>query len=430
MNILGIFKRDRVEKANPVGQIIQLMTPFAQFSALDFVTMAKEGYLRNAVTFKCIYSIATAASNIPLKIVELQDGQYVDVENAELMKLLYEPNPMQDGCEFFQELYSHYYISGNAYLARDRAEELGIKQKPLELYTFRPDRMRIKPGPGIPQAYLYKVNQGEVEFPVDAISGQSNVLHFKNFHPIDEWQGLSFMSPAAYSIDIHNDISKWNKATLQNAARPSGAFVVKGKGKDGAVVSLTDTQYNRLRADITDQYAGSENAGKPLLLEGGIEWQQISMSPEQMDFISNIETVSRQICMSLNYPPLLLGLPGDNTYANYKEARLAVYEDTILPLVNRMAGRITMWLRPWFGDNFRIVPDTDNLPALEPKRELEYARTKDAIWLTINEKRKKFGLEPLEGGDTLYIGAGEVPIGFMSDEESRNNGENEGADNP
>src|SRR6185369_7877281 len=142
-----------------------------------------------------------------------------------------------------EALYTHRLIAGNAYLhaigPRDGA--------PLELHVLRPDRVAVIPGSGgVPKAYRYTIDTKSVDVPVDAISGQSRILHVKNFHPLDDWYGLSPMEAAAYSIDQHNQCGAWNQALLQNGARPSGALMVKaGEGQPG---NLSEMQYTRLRA--------------------------------------------------------------------------------------------------------------------------------------------------------------------------------------
>jgi phage portal protein BeeE len=88
------------------------------------------------------------------------------------------------------------------------------------------------------------------------------ILHLTFFHPLDDHYGLAPIEPAAVAIDTHNAGSKWNKALLDNAARPSGALVYSGP--EGAV--LSDSQFDRLKRELTDTYQGAVNAGRPLLL--------------------------------------------------------------------------------------------------------------------------------------------------------------------
>ena len=133
--------------------------------------------------------------------------------------------------------------------------------------------------------------------------------------PANDHYGLSPIEAAATAIDIHNTASRWNKALLDNSARPSGALVYTSR--DG---NLTPEQYDRLKAELEQGFQGAAHAGRPLLLEGGLDWKSMSLSPKDMDFIEAKHVAAREIALALGVPPMLLGIPGDNTYSNYQEA--------------------------------------------------------------------------------------------------------------
>ena len=91
------------------------------------------------------------------------------------------------------------------------------------------------------------------------------------------------------------------------------------------------------------------NAGRPMVLEGGLDWKAIAMSPKDMDFIELLKNVAaREIALAFGVPPMLLGIPGDNTYANYAEANRSLWRQTVVPLVNRVAAALEHWLQPGF----------------------------------------------------------------------------------
>src|SRR5262249_6059682 len=146
--------------------------------------------------------------------------------------------------------------------------------------------------------------------------GVPPILHLTCFHPLDDHYGLSSLEAAAVAVDTHNAAASWNKALLDNAARPSGALVYAGP--DGAV--LSDNQFQRLKRELEDTYQGAVNAGRPLLLEGGLDWKAMSLSPKDMDFMEAKHAAAREIALAFGVPPMLLGIPGDNTYSNYQEA--------------------------------------------------------------------------------------------------------------
>src|SRR5256885_2207141 len=222
------------------------------------------------------------------------------------------------------------------------------------------------------------------------------VLHLTLMHPLDDHYGLAPLEAAAVAVDTHNAAAKWNKALLDNAAQPCGALVFTGA--EGAV--LAEGQFERLKREVEDQYQGAHNAGRPLLLEGGLDWKAMSLSPKDMDFMEAKHTAAREIALAFGVPPQLLGIPGDNTYSNYQEANRVFFRATVLPFANRIASALTHWLAPAFGD-VRVTVDADQLDALSSDRAALWSRISDAPFLTLNEKRAAVGYAALEGGDRL-----------------------------
>jgi HK97 family phage portal protein len=252
----------------------------------------------------------------------------------------------------------------------------------------------------LPAGYHYQIGDNKRFFPVNISNGQSHILHLRNFHPLDDWYGLSQVEAAAYSIDQHNQAAIWNQALLQNGARPSGAMVVKASHDGGSGV-LSDEQFMRIKEQLDEKYCGSINAGRPLPLEGGLEWQEMSMSPKDMDFIEAKNSAARDIALAFGVPPQLLGIPGDNTYSNMQEARLALWEETILPLLDYTTDALNNWLVPMFGEKLLLAYDKDEISGLSARRESIWQRIENVSFMTINEKREAIGFAPLDGCDVL-----------------------------
>ncbi|MEO0914083.1 MAG: phage portal protein, partial [Pseudomonadota bacterium] len=266
---------------------------------------------------------------------------------------------------------------------------------PVELHVLRSDRMSIVPGPdGWPVAYEYNVNGRKHRFAV--ADGLSPICHIKNFHPQDDHYGFSALQAAAAAIDVHNAASRWSKALLDNAARPSGAIVYRGA--DGQA-SLSEDQYDRLLVEMETQHQGARNAGRPMLLEGGLDWKPMGFSPSDMEFQKTKEAAAREIAIAFGVPPMLLGIPGDATYANYQEANRAFYRLTVLPLAARVMSAIAEWLSDFTGEMVELRPDLDQIPALSAERDAQWRRVGGAAFLTDAEKRALLGLPALEVGD-------------------------------
>jgi HK97 family phage portal protein len=233
------------------------------------------------------------------------------------------------------------------------------------------------------------------------------VRHLKLFNPLNDWYGMSPIEAGSYAIDQNNESMSWMQALLQNSARPSGALTVKDGG------TLSDENFNRLKAQIEEQYSGSSNAGRPMLLEGGLDWQQMGLSPTDMGIIEAKFSSARDVALAFGVPPQLLGIPGDNTYSNYSEARLAFWEDTALPLLDMIVHDWNAWLGSLYG--VTIKPDIDSVPAIAEKRLSMWQMADASNDLTINERRALKGYGPIEGGDVLFVSASEIPLSMASE---------------
>lgn len=318
----------------------------------DLASLTRESYVRNAIAHRCVRLIAQSAATVPLG-VSVEGAPQTD---HPLAALLSRPNPAQDCCALLESLYGHLQIAGNAYL--EAVSGLGSTPSdpvgpPRELHTLRPDRMRVIPGQGgWPEGYEYRVGGRAHRFTQS--DDAAPILHLKTFHPLDDHYGLSPLEAAAIPVDIHNAASRWNKALLDNAARPSGAVVYNGP--DGG--TLSEGQYARLKDQLESRHQGSANAGRPILLEGGLDWKPMSFSPSDMEFQKAKDSAAREIALAFGIPPMLLGLPGDATYANYAEANRAFHTQTILPLVRKTLSALTHWLGPRYGEGVSVDVDS------------------------------------------------------------------------
>lgn len=357
----------------------------------NYTKFADEAYTKNVIAHKCISLVSKLTASIDWKLFELTESGKNYFRKHPIIDLLNYPNPLTSGSLFFESVISYKLISGNSFV-------LAVTNStgtPKELYTLRPDRVSISTDKnGYINNYIYNAGAKDIKYPVDKISGRSQVLHYKNFNPLNDHFGLSPIEAAAYSIDQHNQAAKWNQALLQNGAKPSGALIVRSVA-EGGMGSLTEEQFARIKGQIEDQYTGYNNAGRPLLLEGGMDWREMSISPKDMDYIQSKNTAAREIALAFGVPPQLLGIPGDNTYSNLQEARLALWEHTILPMLDDITDALNRWLVPQFkkSENLFITYDQDTISALTPRTEALWARLNGVSFLTDEEKRELAGIK-------------------------------------
>ena len=377
--------------------------------------LAKEGYLKNAIVYRCVNEISKGASSVPFIIKFKQD---TIVEEHPIIDLLNRPNPLQSYTEFFSSLFGYVLLSGNAYVLKTGPDN----GAPRELHQLRPDRIQIKgSGNPIPDRYDYILN-GKVadSYAVDQESGYSELKHIKLWNPLDDYYGCSPLAAAAVEVDQHNLSSKHNVNLLTNGARPSGAVIFKPQDDSGLQVNLTESQRQQLLTDLNNRFSGAGNAGRPMLLEGDFDWKEMGLSPKDMDFLNLKHLSATDIAMCFGVPSQLVGVPDAQTYANVAEARLALYEETIIPYLRKIQSDLNEWLVPMFSEDLELEFDIDSIPALSERRRKIYENVTSAVRegiMTRNEARERIGLEPVKGGDGLYIAANLFPLGDEAVEE-------------
>ncbi|MHA3914581.1 phage portal protein [Halovulum sp. GXIMD14793] len=353
------------------------------WSPRDSSSLTRNGFAGNPVGFRCVKMIAEAAA-VPL-VVQDDTTRY---ETHPLLRLLSAPNTGQGRAALMENFFGQLMLTGDGYF---EAAGVDVDGCPRELFVLRSDRMKVVPGAdGWPVAYEYAVGSKKHRF--DMRAEFQPVLHVRSFHPQDDHYGLSPMQAAASALDVHNAASRWSKALLDNAARPSGAIVYKGVDGHG---QLGSDQYARLVDELETHHQGARNAGRPMLLEGGLDWKPMGFSPSDMEFQKTKDSAAREIALAFGVPPMLLGLPGDNTYANYQEVNRAFYRLTVLPLVAKVAAALSGWLPLAFDPALKILPDLDQIPALAHEREAQWRRVGEADFLTQSEKRALLGLPKL-----------------------------------
>ncbi len=344
---------------------------------VSYEAQVRDAYLGNAIAQRAVRVVAEGVASAPVT----GDARAVALATARSV-----------GQDLLETASAHLLLHGNAYIQMiaDGAGGVG------ELYALRPERVTVEADAGgWPVAYRYRVGAATTRIAAEDAAGRPQLIHVRAFHPTDDHYGLGCMNAAAGAVAIHNAAARWNKALLDNAARPSGALV--HDPGDGGV--LSPDQFARLRAEMDDAFAGAANAGRPMLLDGGLKWQAMSLTPADMDFVGLKAQAAREIALAFGVPPMLLGLPGDNTYANYREANRALWRQAIVPMGERILGGVRQALAPWMGE-VALAIDLDGIPALSEDRERLWARVAAADFLSADEKRAMVGMAPGERRET------------------------------
>lgn len=346
------------------------VSPFAE-APFSYLAATRAAYMENPVAQRAVRIVSEGVGSAP-----------IIASDEKLQRLIAETSA---GQSLVETLAAYLLLHGNAYVQILTDDNMD----PVELFALRPDRVSVESDEnGWPTAYRYRAGEAETRLPLCDALGRPAIIHIKSFHPTDDHYGLGCLGAAAPAVAVHNAAARWNQALLENAARPSGALVYD-PGDAGA---LSTEQFDRLKNEMETAFAGAANAGRPMLLEGGLKWQAMSLTPADMDFVALKAAAAREIALAFGVPPMLLGLPGDNNYANYKEANRALWRLTILPLAAKIFGALGEALASWTSAA-KISVNLDRVSALSEDRERLWAQVSAADFLSREEKRAMLGLD-------------------------------------
>lgn len=364
----------------------------ADWSGRSYVSLTRNGYARNPVARRSIALIAQSAARVPL-VVDMQGER---ASNHPALDLLLTPNPTCAGPELIEEALTHLMLNGNAFV-----ELIKVGDDRFQLYVLRPDRVApVIDSDGWVKAYDYKVG-GKKRRITPSSANPKPLIHLREIHPLNDHFGHAPIEAAMDAIDTHNKASEWHKALLDNAARPSGALVYSADAG-----SLTHEQFMRLKEELNASFQGAGNAGRPMVLEGGLDWKSLSMSPRDMDFIETKNAAARDIALAFGVPPMLLCLAGDNTYANYKEANRAFWRQTMIPQMVKLCAVFTRDLKAIFPGDWRLVPNFEAIEAIADERLANWSTIDTLNTLNEAEKRHLFGLPPQNSRHTTLQNEG------------------------
>lgn len=342
-------------------------TGIPQWLSCRYLSLSEEGFQKNVFVFRAINLIAKGIASIPLYAIN-PDGN----KDEQISDLINNPNDSISKAAFIEAIVSYLLISGNAFIRFDGKNQL---------QSLRPDRVQIVPNKEhtAVEYYVYHIDNTKYSL------GKNEILHLKFFNPLNDWYGISPLQIVSQSIDQYNEMAKHNLSILQNGGRPSGCLILKN-GEE-----LSEEQLQQLRTNICKAYSGPNHAGKILLLQGGIEWKEMGLSPKDLDFEAGRKLSIIEISQAFGIPPVLLGIECNSSFNSYKEARLNFWEDTVLPLANLIKNEFSKWLSICFQRKIELVFDLESIHALTERREALWHKIANADFLSIDEKREILG---------------------------------------
>lgn len=364
----------------------------------------EQGFRKSHWVFSAVRRISQAAASVPWVAVQGSGDDKKDLPDHELTKLLAKPNEYTSGHDFIERITGHLYLGGNAVLAKTRDQRGRIR----ELWPIMPDHIEVVlDDNGMLLGYNRTSPDGRKLSPLKP----SDVSHLQFTDPAREWWGISPLQAVAQVVDTDLDAIKWNRVALQNRAVPDGVLSTDQQ--------LQDDQYERMQTQMR-----SKTARESLILEAGLSWQQMSLSPAEMDFVESRRMSREDILAVYGVPPATVGIVQSATQSDVGEMRLQFWLDTILPYLADIQAAFNLSLAPEFGDDITVRPDTSEVRALQlpMKDKVEQAQQLFAIGVPVAEINRLLDMGLSEdalpnSGETGYLPANLLPVDSIEDAE-------------
>jgi HK97 family phage portal protein len=344
---------------------------------LDVYSTQADEYSRSAWVYVAVTRIAEAAALVPFEVQRWIDGKLIAVPDHPLERLLRAPNPTMSQFELLEATFGYLELNGNAYwyLAGDE------QGQPAEIWPLRPDRVRVVPDRArYVGAYVYLLDG--IEIPLHA----DEVIHFKRWHPKDDYLGLSALEAAAMASQTDQAMAAWNYNFFdQGKAIPAGILTIKNM--------VSDADFERIKREWLESYGGKQRKTAFIRGSGEVGWANLGLSQQESDFVNARQMSKAEILQIFGIPAGLYDK--DATYANASAARETFMNDTLWPKLIRFSQKLTQHLAPFYGDDLRVQPEDvrDNATELA---EIEAAKA----FLSVNEVRARyFKLPPVMWGE-------------------------------
>ena len=351
------FNRKIEVKENPVGGAFFVDGGVQWSRSNDRRSYVREGYQGNVIVYRAIREIVEAAKSIE---IELHQGSEI-IDQHPALDLLARPNPSQVYEQWLTEMLVNRMLFGETFCVGAPDPQFA------ELWPLNPIDMEVEPGAhGLPAAYVHHRGRSEKRFPVDQITGQSEVFYLKTYNPENYWRGQSPLMAAALAADTHNAGSQWNYSLLKNSARPSGLVRFKGGYPGGETIQ-------RMREYFKSALSGERNAGEIPMLADDAEFQELSKTPIDMDFINTMKETAKYVSSAFGVPLPLIDNDA-STFNNLEQAKERLYTDTVIPVMNELVGALSQWLLPRYGEGYEFKLNLDSIPALEGIRQRMFER--------------------------------------------------------
>jgi len=376
---------------------------FTHWTTRNAVT---HGYRANTWVFACNYRIAKAVASVPWMVgTGDPDEDFNPITGKHPLKeLIRKPNPTMSRQDYMELLSLHLHLAGNCIQTKIRPRPFGgVRQPAQQLWIINPDVIKPVPTKGRSIVRDYEWNVDGVKKRIRAF----NVVHQKFTDPMNPYWGMANLEPGGRAVDTDRESSNWAKHSLENRAVASGVFTYK--------FPMSQSQFDQAVDMIQDQYQGAENAWIPWVLGNDATWQQMSLSPVDMDYIKGRQFSREEICAAFGVPPPMVGIYDQATLANIETARLIFWLDTVIPLLTDIRDRWNLDLAPDFGEDIRLQYDLTRVEALTPlfRQKIDLGERAWRMGVPFKDVNARLGLgfSEFPGWDVSYVQNRFVAVG-------------------
>lgn len=357
-------------------------------------------YGKSLYVTRCVSKIAEKVASTDLELYRILNskGDTQEIEVSPILDLLYRPNPFQTKTEFWETTVINLKCTGDAYWLKIRNKGGRV----VELWNLRPDLVEIVPDQEtfIKKYVFTKADGTTVDLEKD------DVVHFKYPDPMSQFFGLSPIQSVGKRVQTEEFATDYQRNFFINSARPDA--IIKNKNS-----TLTAQQTDDLREGWNKKYKGLSNGSKIAVLHGDLEYQQISLTQREMDYIESMKFTRDDILMAFAVPKPIVAIVDDVNRANSETAMYIFLSETIKPEVSRIVEKINEELvYVDFGTEFYIDFE-DPTPANRELQLKEYQQGIASNYYLINEVRQWEGLPPINGGWSIYMPFTTAPVGGL-----------------
>ena len=421
---MGLFKNRKKSRDAPKVEDRTVGSSFTFFmgNSSSGKTVTERSAMQMTAVYACVRILSEAVAGLPLHFYRYKaDGSKEKAIDSNLYHLIHdEPNPEMSSFVFRETLMTHVLLWGNAYAQIIR----NGKGEVIALYPLMPNKMSVDRDENGKLYYTYTRSDCEP----NAMNGSSVVLEPKDVLHIpglgfDGLVGYSPIAMAKNAIGLAIATEEFGSKFFANGAAPSGVLEHPGTIKDPS----------RVREAWQSQFGGSGNSGKVAVLEEGMKYTPISISPEQAQFLETRKFQINEIARIFRVPPHMVGDLEKSSFSNIEQQSLEFVKYTLDP-----------WVVRWEQSLSRSLLSEDEKKQYFFKFNLEgllrgdyqsrmngYAIARQNGWMSANDIRELEDLDklsPEQGGDLYLVNGNMLPLkkaGAYADKNNEKETDNE-----